>query len=65
VSSAPSAQGTLESAATADLSTDGSRTRASTRHDTRARSDVNGEQLDLDADASASGSAEAEVSAPR
>ena len=65
VPSTPSAQGTLENAAQADLSTDGSRTRASTSHDTRAKGDVSGQRLDLDADASASSSAEAEVKTQR
>jgi hypothetical protein len=63
--STPSAQGTLENATKADLRTDGSRSRASTSHDTRAKGDVGDERLDLGADASASGSAEAEVTTQR
>jgi hypothetical protein len=61
-STAASARGSVDSA---DLSTDGSRTRASTNHNTRAKGNVSGERLDVDTDANASASAEAEVSAPR
>jgi hypothetical protein len=63
--STPSVQGTLENATKADLRTDGSRSRASTSHDTRAKGAVSGQPLDLGADASASGSAEAEVTTQR